>query len=67
MNKIMKQILNNWKSPRESACQVWGMRIDFEQSYGVGGPSDPPAMADTSASPPSPGLKKNKYIDQLRQ
>ena len=58
MKKNMKQIWDNWKCPRESACQILGMRIDFEQSYGVGGPSDPTlALADTSASPPSPGLR----------
>ena len=34
--KIIKQIWDNWKCPRESACQILGMRIDFEQSYGVG-------------------------------
>jgi hypothetical protein len=58
----MKQIGHNWKSPEVSACQIWGIRIDFEQSYGVGGPSDPPASAVPSASPPSPGLNRNIYL-----
>ena len=64
--KIMKQIWNNWKSPRESACQILGMRIDFEQSYGVRGPSDPPTSAVPPASPPSPGLKIGQISVSVR-